>query len=279
MILTATLSPRLRVDNGVKIWWCTGQLLHVQMTDELYQATWRPVARNAVPQFPNNIPPAPAPSSSTQALPIKAPASKPAGAYRPPGALGRAAPSIFKREDETGGSGAQTPPRGVPGSMGYNDNNTNDSGRGTPNGYGRGRGDTPRGRGQGGRQVPGAPPVVSPTNTPPPEGARRKKAGKGRRDEGEGGNSGTASGRQTPMDGYATPNHNQQGHDNHRQGRGPNLNTNAQGMGKGKTIPMPAKVEEALLSVAPDAASPTSPGGDGTLDPVQKKIRNLSKKV
>jgi len=44
-------------------------------------------------------------------------------------------------------------------------------------------------------------------------------------------------------------------------------------------LPMPAKVEEAFLSVPPDVASPLSPGGDGTLDPVQKKIRNLSKKL
>ena len=36
-LLTATLSPRLRVDNGIKIWHCTGPLLHVQMIEELYQ--------------------------------------------------------------------------------------------------------------------------------------------------------------------------------------------------------------------------------------------------
>lgn len=38
-ILTGTLSPRLRVDNGVKVWWCTGKLLHVQMVEELYQVS------------------------------------------------------------------------------------------------------------------------------------------------------------------------------------------------------------------------------------------------
>lgn len=36
-LLTATLSPRLRVDNGIKIWHCTGPLLHVHMVEELYQ--------------------------------------------------------------------------------------------------------------------------------------------------------------------------------------------------------------------------------------------------
>jgi len=36
-ILTATLSPRLRVDNGIKIWHCSGPLLHVHLVEELYQ--------------------------------------------------------------------------------------------------------------------------------------------------------------------------------------------------------------------------------------------------
>ena len=35
-LLTATLSSRLRVDNGIKIWNCTGPV-HVQMIEELYQ--------------------------------------------------------------------------------------------------------------------------------------------------------------------------------------------------------------------------------------------------
>ncbi len=36
-VLTATLSPRLRVDNGIKLWHCTGPLLHIHLVDELYQ--------------------------------------------------------------------------------------------------------------------------------------------------------------------------------------------------------------------------------------------------
>lgn len=36
-ILTGTLSPRLRVDNGLKVWWCSGGLMHVQPIEELYQ--------------------------------------------------------------------------------------------------------------------------------------------------------------------------------------------------------------------------------------------------
>jgi uncharacterized protein with WD repeat len=36
-LMTATLSPRLRVDNGIKIWHCTGPLMHVHPIEELYQ--------------------------------------------------------------------------------------------------------------------------------------------------------------------------------------------------------------------------------------------------
>ena len=61
-LLTATLSPRLRVDNGIKIWHCTGPLVHVQPVEELYQASWRPTPVDALPAFPPNVPPAPAPA-------------------------------------------------------------------------------------------------------------------------------------------------------------------------------------------------------------------------
>jgi translation initiation factor 2A len=39
LILTAILSPRLRVDNGVRLWHCTGSLLEVRSIDELYQVS------------------------------------------------------------------------------------------------------------------------------------------------------------------------------------------------------------------------------------------------
>ncbi|EIN07884.1 translation initiation factor eIF-2A [Punctularia strigosozonata HHB-11173 SS5] len=63
-LLTATLSPRLRVDNGIKIWHCTGPLVHVQLTDELYQVGWRPTPVDALPPFGQALPPAPAPAPS-----------------------------------------------------------------------------------------------------------------------------------------------------------------------------------------------------------------------
>lgn len=109
-ILTATLSPRLRVDNGIKIWHCTGGLMHVESVDELYQASWRPIPVDLVPQFGQTIPSSPAPHPSALELvttkivtPVKAP-------YRPPGARGLEA-SVAYRRDDSGGSGQNTPMR------------------------------------------------------------------------------------------------------------------------------------------------------------------------
>jgi translation initiation factor 2A len=38
-ILTATTSPRLRVDNGVRIWWVGGKLVYKEEMNELYQVS------------------------------------------------------------------------------------------------------------------------------------------------------------------------------------------------------------------------------------------------
>jgi len=69
---------------------------------ELYHVTWRP---QAIESFGTVDPlhPVPAPHASALAYlgTVKTP-SKPAGAYRPPGARGTATPVHFKREDEGG---------------------------------------------------------------------------------------------------------------------------------------------------------------------------------
>lgn len=101
-IMTATTSPRLRVDNGVKLWHVGGGIMYNEEFVELYNVVWRPVA-------PENLPggdplnPVPTPHASALAYlgTIKTP-SKPAGAYRPPGARGSSTPLHFKREDEGG---------------------------------------------------------------------------------------------------------------------------------------------------------------------------------
>ncbi|GLB35631.1 putative functions in the early steps of protein synthesis of a small number of specific mRNAs [Lyophyllum shimeji] len=243
-ILTATLSPRLRVDNGVKIWHCSGPLLHIQTADELYQVAWRPTPVEAVPPFGQHVPPAPAPSESVRnyaALQKPAPA-KPAGAYRPPGARGLATPAIFKREDEGGAprlptNGASTPPRG------YN-RSPHPPGAAPPNGqqngyYGHGQNGS---RDGGRRQVPGAAPRgqgASPGPEADRKGAARKR--KGKKEGGQEALEVAVDSRQ--VSGTSTP-----------------------------------AVQE--LAVAVDAASPVTPGPDtGALDPVAKKVRNLNKKL
>ncbi|KAJ7745754.1 eukaryotic translation initiation factor eIF2A-domain-containing protein [Mycena metata] len=65
-LMTATLSPRLRVDNGIKIYHCSGALMHVQLIEELYQASWRPIPLEKVAPFPRALPIAPAPNASVQ---------------------------------------------------------------------------------------------------------------------------------------------------------------------------------------------------------------------
>lgn len=101
-ILTATTSPRLRVDNGLRIWHVGGGLMYNQDMNELYDVCWRPQSPTAHPvEDPFHPMPTPHPSALEYLGAKKAPA-KPAGAYRPPGARGQNTPLAFKREDEGG---------------------------------------------------------------------------------------------------------------------------------------------------------------------------------
>ncbi|KAF3053508.1 hypothetical protein E8E11_010926 [Didymella keratinophila] len=133
-ILTATTSPRLRVDNGIRIYHITGPLMYNQDINELYHVTWRPQSPQQHPLDNVLTAPAPHPSAASFAATQKTP-SKPVGAYRPPGARGTATPLMFKREDEGGAAFTNT---------GVSSTNV-----GFQNGFGRG----------GRRQVPGAEPV------------------------------------------------------------------------------------------------------------------------
>lgn len=266
-LLTAVLSPRLRVDNGIKVWHCSGPLVHVQPIDELYQAGWRPTPVDQVPAFPQTIPQAPPPSESVSNVGTngKPASAKPAGAYRPPGARGLATPAIFKREDEGG-----TPVRGGTG----NGNGTN----GTPTrGYGRGAG-TPQGANgvNGGRRhVPGAPPRTPSTggNGAPSGGAgpgagsntaggaaetagekkRKKKDAKKGKAAASGGGGDVSSGAATPTGGGDT------------------------------TISARLSIDVAngLNGAAPcPTAQPTTPKENAdSMDMASKKIRNLNKKL
>jgi len=99
-LMCATLSPRLRVDNGVRIFHYRGQLIHVNPVEHLYAASWRPQDAEL---FPFRISLSPGPKNTgNAAMPTPAAPAKPAGAYRPPHARGTTTPSHFKREDEGG---------------------------------------------------------------------------------------------------------------------------------------------------------------------------------
>jgi translation initiation factor 2A len=130
-IVTATTSPRLRVDNGIKLWHVGGKLVYNEDMVELYSVAWRPWNSDSVTDASDDpLATIPTPHESAVAYlgTVKTP-SKQAGVYRPPGARGLATPLHFKREDE--GGAAHTVSNGTP-SIG-------------PNGFGRGR-----------RAVPGA---------------------------------------------------------------------------------------------------------------------------
>ena len=218
-ILTATLSPRLRVDNGIKVWYLLGQLIHIQDCEELYQASWRPIPIDAVPPFPSVIPPAPAPSASVQAAVahVKPSPARPLGAYRPPAARGQGASLAYSREEDNDssagtprGSGTATPTR---------------QGRSPPNGQNR-------------RYVPGAPAAPPPNSD---NGKPRKRKGPKEKSEGGGRREG---------------------------GAGPESSA---------AVPPPLKVDTCELATN-DGSVPPTPGIE-PLDPVQKKVRNLNKKV
>lgn len=252
-LLTATLSPRLRVDNGIRIWHCSGRLLHVHLIDELYQASFKRTANARVPAFPAQLPAAPTPSESVVAheATAKPTPTKPAGAYRPPGARGLATPTIFKREDEGGHS--HSPSNGV---------SPNPSRTGTPaNGGGNGRynngvGQNVPGGGPGrARVVPGAPPPGSgsPQQDDPRKQARKKK-GKKEGGAGAGGGAGVGGGDAGAEEPRSPP---------------PSAAPNE--------VPPPITVVDAPPIVAPMPAVPE--GLEQGLDPVAKKIRNLNKKL
>ena len=222
-ILTATLSPRLRVDNGIKIWYLLGQLLHVQDCEELYQTSWRPTSVDAAPPFPTVIPPAPSPSPSVQAVTATAKASpaRPLGAYRPPGARGQSASLAYSREED-GASPSGTPRGG-------------NSGTATPTRQAR----TPASpaNGHGRRYVPGAGASPAPNTD---SGKPRKR--KGPKEKGS-----------TRGDGGA-------------------------GAPEPAAVPALAVETDDLVAANNEESVPPTPGVE-PLDPVQKKVRNLNKKV
>ncbi|KAJ1657398.1 hypothetical protein IWQ61_003192 [Dispira simplex] len=92
-LLTATCSPRLRVDNGIKVWHHTGVLLYHQPMHELYQVCWQPLPTSKFPDRAALSPP-PRGTAVTNDTPKKSTAS--VGTYRPPHARGTSTPPVLK---------------------------------------------------------------------------------------------------------------------------------------------------------------------------------------
>jgi translation initiation factor 2A len=118
-ILTATTSPRLRVDNGVRLWHVGGGIMYNEDMVELYHVTYRPQGpENFSPADPLHPVPIPHASALAYLGTVKTP-SKPAGAYRPPGARGTSTPLHFKREDEGGAAHTVSNGTSLVGSNGF----------------------------------------------------------------------------------------------------------------------------------------------------------------
>lgn len=110
-VLTATTSPRLRVDNGIKIWHYSGKLIYAKEHAELFSVSWRPQDANLYPIRSSLSPAPPAHPSAAKAQVTKSGApqkAKPAGAYIPPHARNRvgtpsvvAPTSLFQREQQS----------------------------------------------------------------------------------------------------------------------------------------------------------------------------------
>ncbi|KAF2085348.1 translation initiation factor eIF-2A [Saccharata proteae CBS 121410] len=282
-ILTATTSPRLRVDNGIRVWHVGGGIMYHEEMTELYHVCWRPQSTLEHPlESPLNPAPTPHESAIAYLGKVKAP-SKPAGAYRPPGARGTSTPLHFKREDEGGAAFINT---------GISSNNVGTNGFGKPRR----------------REVPGA----DPTEHVPPgaapgggvslagtgEGAdgelskaalknKKKREAKKAKEAAEKSGGLVAGGEKN-----TTRSPDRRGHERNRskgsnEGRTPSQNRRNGNEPRSKAPIVPPGLEKqapAPISVTPPAAAQapapdvtvTSPGGQG---PQEKKIRSLLKKM
>ncbi|KAI8980325.1 eukaryotic translation initiation factor eIF2A-domain-containing protein [Pilobolus umbonatus] len=118
-LLTATLTPRLRVDNGFKLWHHSGTLIYEESVDELFQISFRPEAATLYPI--RSVSPPPNPIKILPSIGNGAKASAlPTGAYRPPHMRGNATPtSLADRAAALEGIGrSPAGQRRIPGSVG-----------------------------------------------------------------------------------------------------------------------------------------------------------------
>lgn len=275
-LMTATTSPRLRVDNGVKLWHVGGSIMYNEDMVELYNVMWRPVPADQLRKDVDPLSPVPEPHESavTYLGNVKTP-SKPVGAYRPPGARGTSTPLHFKREDE--GGAAHIVSNGV----------SNLS----LNGFGRrhvpGADPAPNGR----PGVPGAEPV-SEENLSKTALKNKKKRGNKKAKEADatkptGPEGGLAPPAQEYGSGSGEDRNPRRGAFNHRQSRsrsrnpqnGPRGNNGFRGNGYGgpREHAQSARPQEAAEQGASEGADAS--GGNQAQNPNSKKIRSLQKKL
>ncbi|PYH90567.1 translation initiation factor eIF-2A [Aspergillus ellipticus CBS 707.79] len=260
-ILTATTSPRLRVDNGVRLWHVSGALVYNEEMTELYDVVWRP---QSLTQHPLGDPfhplPTPHPSAVAYLSTKKAPV-KPAGAYRPPGARGQLTPLAFKREDQGGAAFIRD----------------GASGGASMNGFGRSRR----------REIPGAEPaeeylppgaapgggVALPPGADNPEKLSKSAARNKKKRE--------AKKQKDGEDGEPTQSPDRRGDKGHEHSR-PKERKNG-GQANGASAPSAKANNNAAAAAA--AAAAASAGAAAAVDPngaptaQEKKIRGLLKKI
>lgn len=116
-LLTATLTPRLRVDNGFKMWHQSGTLIYEESIDELYQVGFRPEPASRYPM--RNVSPPPNPVKILPTSGSSKAAAVPTGAYRPPHLRGSATPTtLSERAAALDGVGRSMGQRKVVGAKG-----------------------------------------------------------------------------------------------------------------------------------------------------------------
>lgn len=274
-IMTATTSPRLRVDNGVKIWHVGGSVMYNEDMVELYHVVWRPVPLEQLPKNVDPLKPVPTPHSSAVVYlgTVKTP-SKPVGAYRPPGARGTMTPLHFKREDEGGAAHVMTNGGSAPIGL---------------NGFGRSRRQVPGADfaedGKPARQsVPGADLTGGDENLSKTALKNKKKRGNKKAKESDAKVNGPYEG------GLAPPTqefgNGSGGEDGRREGRGAQHQKSRShsrnprgprgGRNNGDQAPQTAP-QEAVVQVPVQAGE--SSGGNQAQNPNAKKIRSLQKKL
>ncbi|KAI0397577.1 translation initiation factor eIF-2A [Xylariaceae sp. FL0594] len=292
-IMTATTSPRLRVDNGVRLWHVGGGIMYNEDMTELYNVSWRPCLPESVSRV-DPLHPVPTPHASALKYlgTVKTP-SKPVGAYRPPGARGMSTPLHFRREDEGGAAHVMT----------------NGASHVGPNGFGRPRRMVPGADllESGTRTVPGAAPAQVPgaagdeaLSKTALKNKKKRNNKKAKEAEGQGqgqgqaaGNAGTSGGLAPPAQDHGPHSGNegcsperrghQQGHQRHNRSRSRQNVHGGNNHGRNRSSAQqngtPTGAAPSQVNTSVQAPYPDSLLSPGAQNPASKKLRSLQKKM